>query len=390
MAPTAALALLSAFLALASAQSPGETLIFSDDFDELDFSRWRHELTASGGGNWEFEYYTNNRSNSYAQGGYLHIVPTMTSDAVGDISAAGASLDLWGADPASLCTSNDFFGCSRTTSGANYINPIQSARLRTAETFGFKYGRLEVRAKLPKGDWLWPAIWLLPLEEAYGRWPASGEIDVMESRGNDASYPAGGVDTFGSTLHFGPNYQFDAWSSAHATRGLQSGDFSDDFHVFGLFWNESTLYTYLDSDTPENRVLTVNGSMWQRGDQAQGWSKLGLANPWQYSVNETAPFDRMFYIIINLAVGGVSGYFPDGMGDKPWKDGSGTANQDFWNARAAWGATWGADAQLLVDSVKVWALPSSEYKVGGVHVRGGQVVWPQLPPGVQLPGCSAH
>jgi len=64
--------------------------------------------------------------------------------------------------------------------------------LRTAESFAFKYGRVEVKAKTPVGDWLWPAIWLLPKDQEYGQWPASGEIDIFESRGNDASYPAGG------------------------------------------------------------------------------------------------------------------------------------------------------------------------------------------------------
>ena len=54
-----------------------------------------------------------------------------------------------------------------------------------------------------QGDWLWPAFWLLPKDGAYGTWPASGEIDIMESRGNAPGYPGGGVNAFGSTLHWG-------------------------------------------------------------------------------------------------------------------------------------------------------------------------------------------
>lgn len=60
--------------------------------------------------------------------------------------------------------------------------------MRTAETFSFKYGRVEIKAKLPKGKWIWPALWLLPKHSIYGNWPASGEIDIMESRGNEG-YP---------------------------------------------------------------------------------------------------------------------------------------------------------------------------------------------------------
>ena len=100
------------------------------------------------------------------------------------------SVNIWGGSPADVCTSNAFYGCERSAAASgNYINPIRSARLRTAKSFSLKYGRVEVRAKLPKGDWLWPAIWMLPTYQEYGTWPVSGEIDIMESRGNDRSYP---------------------------------------------------------------------------------------------------------------------------------------------------------------------------------------------------------
>ncbi|CAM9810669.1 unnamed protein product, partial [Hapterophycus canaliculatus] len=74
-----------------------------------------------------------------------------------------------------------FYGCSRASNMASRIpiNPVMSARVRTAGTFSFRYGRIEVKAKLPRGDWLWPAIWLLPEQNVYGQWPASGEIDIM-------------------------------------------------------------------------------------------------------------------------------------------------------------------------------------------------------------------
>lgn len=55
---------------------------------------------------------------------------------------------------------------------------MQSARLTTQKSFSIAFGKVEVRAKLPKGDWLWPAIWMLPVNNTYGPWPASGEIDV--------------------------------------------------------------------------------------------------------------------------------------------------------------------------------------------------------------------
>ena len=193
--------------------------------------------------------------------------------------------------------------------GGNVINPVQSSRVRTAESFSFKYGRMEVRAKLPRGDWLWPAIWLVPRYNTYGQWPASGEIDIVESRGNAAGYPSGGCDTFASTLHFGPYWHEDPYNLTTATKKLTDGsDFSKSFHTFGLYWNESVIYNYLDNDS--NRVLQVDTqsqTFWQRG----GWGTK-YNNPWQYSPNTNAPFDQEFHIILNVAAGGTNGYFPDG------------------------------------------------------------------------------
>jgi beta-glucanase (GH16 family) len=140
-----------------------EKLIFSDDFNTFNFSTWEHELTLSGGGNWEFEWYVNNRSNSYVKDGVLYIKPTLTEDYVGTNTFRSGSVSIWGGSPADLCTSNNWWGCERSAAASgNVINPVRSARLRTVKSFSFKYGRVEVKAKLPKGDWLWPAIWLLP------------------------------------------------------------------------------------------------------------------------------------------------------------------------------------------------------------------------------------
>jgi beta-glucanase (GH16 family) len=83
------------------------------------------------------------------------------------------------------------------------IPPVRSARLTTQGTKSIQYGRVEVTAKLPQGDWLWPAIWMMPEDSAYGPWPLSGEIDIMESRGNARGYSGHGRELFMSTLHWG-------------------------------------------------------------------------------------------------------------------------------------------------------------------------------------------
>lgn len=142
-----------------------EKLIFSDDFNNLDMKKWQHELNMAGGGNNEFQIYRNNRTNSFVRDGVLYLQPTLTSESIGLKTMKTGSYAMWGSTPADLCTSNSWFGCERSAAGSgNYINPIMSARLRTATSFSFTYGRVEVSAKLPKGDWIWPAIWLLPTD----------------------------------------------------------------------------------------------------------------------------------------------------------------------------------------------------------------------------------
>lgn len=326
-------------------------LTFSDEFDDIDPTVWQHEITMSGGGNWEFEYYTNNRTNSYVRNGTLFLRPTLSADTFGEANIeSGFTVDLWGGDPANLCTSNFEYGCLRSSAGGNIINPIQSARIRSTAGLNMQYGHVEVVAKLPKGDWIWPAIWMLPTYNQYGDWPSSGEIDIMESRGNDASYPAGGNNIFSSTLHWGPSWNMDPYLKTHATYTLPSGSLSDSFHTYGLVWTEDALMTYIDQ--PSNVVLYVpfNESFWHKG----GFDQTGMNNPWA-NRNTSAPFDRKFFLIFNVAVGGTNSYFPDGVGGKPWSNTSPHASADFWHGKGQWLPTWqGEDVAMQISSVKVF------------------------------------
>lgn len=321
-------------------------LVLEDNFDTFNLSLWQHQLTLGGGGNWEFQYYTNNRSNSYVRDGALHIKPTLLADEIGEAAITSGTLNIWGNTPADLCTGPSFYGCMRQGgAGGNILNPVKSASLRTAESFHFKYGKVEVRARLPRGDWLWPAIWLLPRWNNYGNWPASGEIDIVESRGNAPGYQFGGRDKFGSTLHWGPDWSTDAWSKAHSEHSA-SADLSNDFHVYGLIWNETYMGTYIDTEDQVVLSYPIKESFWAAG----GWG-TSRDNPWLGRGNN-APFDSEFYLIINLAVGGTNAYFPDGAG-KPWSNSAPTAIDAFWAAHSQWYPTW--TQPMAVDSVKVWS-----------------------------------
>jgi len=174
----------------------------------------------------------------------------------------------------------------------------------------------------------------------------------MESRGNAATYPAGGLNCFGSTLHWGPYYPDDPYQLTTAQYCSSEAGLDEEFHTYGLVWNEEEMYTYIDSESNKVLDLSIDQSFFQRG----GWSNASTDNPWKGQPNN-APFDQKFYLIFNLAVGGTNGYFPDGMGGKPWVDSSTTAFQDFNNAlHTTVLPTWGAgnDAALQIRSVKVW------------------------------------
>lgn len=334
-------------------------LIFEEHFDELDFEKWQHENTLAGGGNWEFQWYNNNRTNSFIEDGRLHIRPTLLSEEFGEGFLSSGNLNLHGGAPADQCTNPQFWGCERQGNPTNILNPIKSARLRTVHSFAFKYGTIEVRAKLPAGDWLWPAIWLMPKSNVYGTWPSSGEIDLVEGRGNRRLFDGDvnvGVEQVGHTLHFGPRFDVNGWPTAHARFNLEEGDFNAEFHNFRLVWTNESMTFFVDD--VQTHFVEAGEGFWARG----GFEATGRENPWARSPNVMAPFDQEFYLIINNAVGGVN-YFADSFRNeptpKPWTNDSPAAARDFWNGRSDWLPTWNRntdDSHLQVEYVRIWAL----------------------------------
>ncbi|CAG0884834.1 unnamed protein product [Cyprideis torosa] len=342
-------------------------LIWEDNFDTFNLNRWAHEKTASGGGNWEFQIYDNNRTNSYVKDGNLYILPTLTEERYGQGFCTNGHINLHGGSPADECTNPSWYGCERSGSATNTINPTMSARLRTVNSFSFKYGTLEARAKMPRGDWIWPAIWMLPRHNAYAGWPSSGEIDLVESRGNvDYHFegqPQIGEKLAGSTLHYGPFWPLNGYENAHAEMIKDQG-FGSEFTTYKVEW------------TPDYIRFSYDGIVIGTIDPGpEGfWSLFpfeqmapGVKNPWEIGT-KMAPFDKEFYIILNVAVGGTNSFFPDGAinGEnnsrpKPWSNSASNAMGDFLNAQNEWYPTWnGEDAAMVVDYVRVYALDTQE------------------------------
>lgn len=362
--------------------------VLDENFDSSDGifgdnGKFFREVDMSGFGNGEFEMTTASENNSFVQDGFLYISPTLTSDNIGGAAVVdGTVYNITG------CTYNTTQGLSYTTAttqvvntsqtfniaeynkacsavsnstSGKVINPVQSARLSTRYSASIKYGRVEVRAKNPTGDWLWPAIWMLPVNNTYGPWPLSGEIDIMEARGNGPSYPKQGSNYVRGSLNWGPLTWLNAVSKTYGWRVMHRGSYDQDFHTYTLEWDQSFIRIYVDSRLHHYLDLRMNEDFWKRGDfpavVQNGSEAIILDNPW---VNGTkaAPFDQSFYLILDVAVGGTSGWFPDGS-EKPWLDGSATAMGDFWSARSQWSPSWPSDARdraMVIDYVKMWQL----------------------------------
>ncbi|MCJ1408295.1 hypothetical protein MMC19_002369 [Ptychographa xylographoides] len=312
---------------------------------------WTKEVEVGGFGNGEFEETTNTNENVYIDNGALIIKPTLQdaqlieNNNVIDLSKQG------------ICTSKLFENCVAVTNVTNgtIINPVKSGRINTKKGATIKYGRVEVTATLPQGDWLWPAIWMLPVDSVYGPWPESGEIDICESRGNNYTYPQGGNNIMSSALHWGPNPNNDAWWRTNVKRNALHTTFSATSHTFGVEWSEKYIFTYIDTRLLQVLYTNFNQPLWQQGNfplsDANGTS---IVNPWGQTGRDSTPFDQDFYLILNVAVGGTNGWFQDGINGKPWVDQSPTAKKEFWDARNQWLPTWQQNGQMKVTSVKMW------------------------------------
>jgi beta-glucanase (GH16 family) len=216
-------------------------LVWSDDFDgpALDPSKWFSE---SGDGS---QYGLNGWGNNELQW-YLPA----------NVQLAGSRLLINTLEQAQ--------------SGYDYT----SARIITRDKFAFRYGRIEARIRLPGGQGVWPAFWLMPQDEVYGGWAASGEIDIMEAVNLGG---AGGNDIHG-TIHYGGSFPGNQSSGQSVTVASSATAL---FHDYALEWDEQEIRWYLDG------ILYSSKNV---------WSSTGQAYP--------APFDQPFYILINSAVGG--------------------------------------------------------------------------------------
>ncbi|MCB9206431.1 MAG: glycoside hydrolase family 16 protein [Ignavibacteriales bacterium] len=215
----------------------GYKLVWNDEFDNsaIDLNKWEHEVNANGGGNNELQYYTARPENSFVKEGNLHLVALQEE---------------------------------YTDDGETRY--YTSARMRTATKGDWTYVRVDVKAKLPYGQGLWPAIWMLPTDWQYGGWPASGEIDIMEHVGYDPGRIHGSIHTEAYNHRIG--------TQKSGTKVIP--DANTEFHIYSIEWSE------------EKIVFLIDGEIYFTFEN----DKQGKYETW--------PFDKRFHLLLNVAVGG--------------------------------------------------------------------------------------
>lgn len=321
-------------------------LVFEETFDTLNLNKWQHVVQFAANPDYEFVVYTGKEKNCYVSNGRLHVQPTLLIDSGTDVKTGILQL--------SGCTSSlSSTDCTRTAQGWFILPPIQSAQISTKQAFSFRYGRIEVQAKVPAGDWIFPEIWLEPKTNTYGsNGYESGRIQLALVRGNQ-NLLVNGEDIGGRYLDASCIMGYNKIVHGELFSKYNSGFWSDSLHTFGVTW------------TPDGITFSVDGQdIGKVIPPPGGFSTLSqfsqLQNiPWSRGSN-IAPFDQEFFISIGLGAGGFR-VFPDNSFSnneaKPWKNRDPKAMLNFWNDKDKWLPTWSGDASILqVEHVKVWAL----------------------------------
>ena len=228
----------------------GYDLLWNDEFSggTLDETKWNYEPHEPGWTNEELQEYTTSTDNVFLRDGKL-VIKAVKSDKNG----------------------RDYYTSGKVT-GQNKTD--------------FTYGKVVVSAKVPEGQGLWPAIWMMPKDESYyGQWPKCGEVDIMEVLGND-------VRTAYGTIHFGEPH-----GEVQGTYGLTSGSYADSFHEYSVEWEPGEIRWYIDGE------LYHSANDWFTAEQGKD------EKPYP------APFDQPFFVQMNLAVGGTWPGNPDASTD---------------------------------------------------------------------------
>lgn len=327
-------------------------LIMHDDFSTFSGDNWKRQQQVGGFVEGSFDWTTDSSDNSWVADNILHIKPSITTLAPDltevDLTATG------------VCTSDVRADCYaiQNLTGFKTIPNVQTARLTSTRSITF--GKVEVIAKFPAGDWIFSTIGLDPVDLVYGQFPASGQLDLVQIRGNSHSYVSGGRDKVDTIVHFGADGQGYSDAAQLARQQVKSyrSDFSLTYHKFGLEWTPTEIRTWLDYPSNTMMHVTWPNGFWKKANYAQYENDVNyehLADPWTNG-SFAAPYDVPFFLTLRTNVGGVNGIFADSP-SKPWYDSAGRdLSMIAFQKDTSWLNSWGLDEQhtMLIKDVKMW------------------------------------
>lgn len=247
----------------------GWSLVWADEFDgnDLDFSKWEIEESCWGGGNSERQCYTNRFKNVEVVNGVLRLKAYRET-----------------------VTGPEFPQGYPDGRGRQITQKYTSGKVRTLGRADWTYGRFSARMKLPEGQGTWSAFWMLPSENSYGPWAASGEIDIMEvvNLGERCDECVGeeGENRTSGALHFGGEWPRNEYHvDYHPLPGGPGA--AGDYHVYSVEWGEGLINWFIDDEL----FYSLTSADWYS-------ATLGR------DAETAAPFDKSFYLMLNFAVGG--------------------------------------------------------------------------------------
>ncbi|XP_034174855.2 beta-1,3-glucan-binding protein 1 [Osmia lignaria lignaria] len=321
-----------------------DKLVFNENFDSLNTSIWKRDVKIPLSPDYEFCVYHNEHHDSSVkvENGVLRFTPLILEDIYGENVTAYGTLVLSG------CTSNIEMECSRKAAAFNILPPIISARITTTNSFYFQYGKIEIRAKFPEGDWLYPEMWLEPKYNNYGVGYSSGRVILGLARGNhnlvnvtaNAIYDSRRLE-FGCMVGTAVNHV-----DSHIVSKIRENGprWTKDFHIFTTIWNSDGFEFMVDGE--QVGKLNPGPNEWMQGE----------------NVNKIAPFDKEFYITLGVGVGGIR-MFPDGTTSsgyvKPWRNVEAKAMLQFWRKKSQWMPSLKQNGRLTafeIDYIRVWSL----------------------------------
>ncbi|BFZ55062.1 hypothetical protein PYCC9005_002101 [Savitreella phatthalungensis] len=347
------------------------TLKWHDDFDQIDLlDAFTREVSVGGYGVQTFDWTTDYDNNSFIRDGKLHIYPTVT---LWPPQQDGSFVNLTAEGRCTVPYTESDCVTRFNSSTAQIINPVQSARLITKGKRELRFGKIEIRAKMPIGEYLWPAVWMMPTDSVYGEWPASGEIDIFEGHGHIPEQPFSfvGSNCVTTSLHWAPVGQetFATFKGGSHLSCWPRTTFAEKYHTFGIEWTPQSIHMYVDSPLYKMNSFDFHGNPFNNAllPLVDG-SGAVLDNPWRNSGLKCAPFDQSFYLILNVAVAGTNGWIPDNtIVNAPYSNSRGgqpyQAMRDFWTGKHKWYSSWpqSLDRAMSIDWIKWYTLDNAQY-----------------------------